>query len=356
MHPILSDPRKLLSYVALLLAAGAGFGTLLVWAESATWMQALAFAPPVVVCFGFLLLSDYALARAWDRGKRARPVLLLYHAGNLAFKGLAAYGLALLWSEALGILGGPELVFSITRRQGALFVASGSALALLSMLAHQLLLTVEQVHLAEHRATESLLHAREAELQMLRAQINPHFLFNSLNSISALTSIDPAAARDMTVLLAQFFRQTLALSERKKIPLAEEIALLESYLAIEKIRFGDKLGVALELSAEARQALLPPLILQPLIENAVKHGVRNCPAGGRIILRALVRAGHLFVAVENPLLLALEPVAGSGLGLKNSRQRLASLYAEQARITWEAQAGRFLVELVLPLELEADQP
>jgi LytS/YehU family sensor histidine kinase len=206
---------------------------------------------------------------------------------------------------------------------------------------------------AARREAESRVLARDAELQMLRTQINPHFLFNSLNSISALTGFDPAAAREMTVDLAQFFRRTLALAERERITLGEEVVLCEHFLAIEKRRFGAKLGVEMRIGAEAADCLLPPMTLQPLLENAIKHGIRQVDGGGTIAVDAVVRDGWLHVAVVNPVADEVVPASGHGVGLKNIRERLAVLYGTRARISWQRSEDRFSIEITLPVDKEA---
>jgi LytS/YehU family sensor histidine kinase len=188
---------------------------------------------------------------------------------------------------------------------------------------------------------------------MLRTQINPHFLFNSLNSISALTGFDPSAAREMTVDLAQFFRRTLALAERERITLGEEVVLCEHFLAIEKRRFGAKLNAELRVSPAAAECLLPPMTLQPLLENAIKHGIRQVDGGGTIAVDALVRDGWLHLAVVNPVAREDVPASGHGVGLKNIRERLAVLYGARARIGWQRSETQFAIEINLPIDKEA---
>lgn len=237
---------------------------------------------------------------------------------------------------------------------------SGMLLYLLSILAYDVLIAFENLRQAEKREAASQVLARDAELQVLRTQINPHFLFNSLNSISALTTIDPAGARHMTIELAQFFRQTLALSERSKITLAEEIALCEHFLSIEKIRFGKKLQVQMQISAETQSCLLPPMILQPLLENAIKHGIRDLVDGGTIQVEATLYRDYLILRITNPIdtaetdhtAQAQRRSEGTGTGLKNLHARLRSLYGHGAQADWTCSAGKFQVTITLPLETE----
>ncbi|MGC2768960.1 MAG: histidine kinase [Candidatus Acidiferrum sp.] len=203
---------------------------------------------------------------------------------------------------------------------------------------------------AQERAVESSARAREAELTALKAQINPHFLYNSLNSISALTSIDPARARDMCVSLADFLRLTLGMGEKAVIPLREEVDLLEKYCAIEKVRFGERLTIQKDIEDEAKECLLPPLLLQPLFENAVVHGIAQMPEGGWIRLRAARNGERMLMTVEN----SWDPEAGSsrknGVGLKNVQRRLEARYGKEAQLNASAEEEVFRVSLSFPAE------
>jgi len=230
--------------------------------------------------------------------------------------------------------------------------SAGCSCYLVSLFFHDVLIAADRVRNAELQTTKSQVFAREAELQMLRAQINPHFLFNSLNSISALTSIDPTAARAMTIALAQFFRQSLTLSEQATVSLSKEIELCERFLDVEKIRFGDKLQSEFQIVSQAQAALIPPMLLQPLIENAVKHGIRNLPNGGVIHVTAIVRDSWLHILVENPCDESSPDKMGNGLGLANIKQRLLNVYGNQTRFHWQKTASLFFVEITLPLTIE----
>ncbi len=352
MHPLFADFRRLLAYLGLLLIAGSMLAVSAAFAGIADWVSAFAFCLPLTAFLGMILLSEYSFCVKWRGGRN--PVLwgVLRTAGRALALGIVTHGMADVWSTLLDWASASQLRFSIDRSLGAALFMAGVFLSLLSMLAHELYRTMEAMHTAERRATASQLHAREAELRMLRSQINPHFLFNSLNSISALTSVDPAGAREMTIALAQFFRRTLAVAERQSIALDEELGLIEDYLAVEKVRFGERLQTTLEADKTARAAQIPPLLLQPLIENAIKHGIRDRVAGGKIDLRAAARAGWLHLTVENPMGERKNPSAGTGLGLKNIQSRLASVYGDRARINWKESAENFRVELTLPYEGE----
>jgi two-component system, LytTR family, sensor histidine kinase AlgZ len=234
-----------------------------------------------------------------------------------------------------------------------IFYVMGSFFYLLSVAVQYLLIAQKSSQEAQERAVESTVRAREAELAALKAQINPHFLYNSLNSISALTSIDPARARAMCVSLADFLRLTLGMGEKAVIPLREEVGLLDKYCAIEKVRFGDRLTVEEQIEEEAKDCLLPPLLLQPLFENAVIHGIAQMAEGGWIRLQAARHGDRLSLIVEN----SWDAEAGSsrknGVGLKNVQRRLEARYGNQAQLQATAEDEVFRVSLSFPAETEA---
>ncbi len=355
MHPILSDFRKLLPYLAAWLLTGTLMAGLLAAAGVAPWRNALLFAIPVCLAYAFFALSAYYVCRAQPFARRSLPTTVAVFGGASLTAGFAWLMSCATWNTLLRTLDTEWASIVMSRHLAILLFTLGAGFYLLSILAHDVLIAFENIWAAERREAESRLLARDAELHVLRSQIDPHFLFNSLHSISALTAIDPAAARAMTIALAQFFRQTLALSEQRAIPLADEIALCEDFLAIEKIRFGDKLAVDIRIDAQAQSALVPPLCLQPLVENAVKHGIRNLDQGGTITIRGMARSQGLTLTVENPVAgpvdAAQTPPAGNGLGLKNSRLRFAALHDGRARINWQqTDDRRFVVEVIVPFE------
>jgi two-component system, LytTR family, sensor histidine kinase AlgZ len=353
VHPILADARKLLWYVLAWLLAGVGIAALLRLTEQAEWAGALGFALPICGVWAFVALSSYYVCRSLPYSQRRWPVALGLFGGASLLSALAWLGVGEAW-DSVGMLAGRDRpLVALTSAGWVMYFAAGFVLYLLSLLAHDVLVAFESVQAAARREAESRVLARDAELQMLRTQINPHFLFNSLNSISALTAFDPAAAREMTVDLAQFFRRTLALAERERITLGEEVVLCEHFLAIEKRRFGAKLAAELRISADAAACLLPPMTLQPLLENAIKHGIRQLDGGGIIAVDALVRDGWLHVAVVNPVAREDLPAGGHGVGLKNIRERLAVLYGPRARIAWQRDDTRFAIEINLPVDKEA---
>ncbi|HEX7638660.1 MAG TPA: histidine kinase [Burkholderiaceae bacterium] len=353
MHPLLADVRRLFWYVLAWLLAGAGIAALLHVAGEADWLGALGFALPVCLVYAFVALSSYYICRSLPVAQRRWPTALALFGGVSLLSALAWLGLGEAWDATGRLAAGGRPLVSLSPAGWILYFAAGFVLYLLSLLAHDVLIAFESVQAAARREAEQRVLARDAELQMLRTQINPHFLFNSLNSISALTAFDPAAAREMTVDLAAFFRRTLALAERERIPLGEEVALCGHFLAIEQRRFGAKLRARMAVEPAAAACLLPPMTLQPLVENAIKHGIRQLDDGGTIAVDAAVRDGALHLAVENPVSGEPSTERGHGVGLRNIRERLAALYGPRARLEARRGDGRFRIEITLPADQEA---
>jgi len=189
----------------------------------------------------------------------------------------------------------------------------------------------------------------QARLDALRRQIEPHFLFNSLNAVVSLIREErPADAIQVTVELGDLLRRVLDDSSRQLVPLFEELDFLGKYLDIQKVRFGDRLGVAIDRSPDLALAQVPALLLQPLAENAIKHGIGRRVEGGRLDIRVARDEDRLTIAVENdgP---PLPPSREDGIGLANIRARLHSLYGEAAALTIaDGSPGRVLVTVSLP--------
>ena len=344
---------------ALYLAAWALLGVLLaglvVAAGDAPWSAGLLFAVPLALVYGCATgFSSYYLCRAYPLASKPLFAVL----GVFACTAVCA---SALWTAAGGgyaeaLRGLAPGLPSMTRPFAALMFGLGVILYGLSAVAHYLALEFERARSLERRELEMKLAAQEAELRMLRTQIDPHFLFNSLNSISALTSIDPQAARGMTLQLSNFLRRSLGMDAQRKVPLHEEIALVQAFLAIEQVRFGARLRFEHAIGEGAGQCLLPPMLLQPLVENAVKHGIGKRLDGGLVRIVA-ERAGSLLrIRVENDVDEddALQPVlqraAGCGIGLANVRQRLLATYAHEASVHWTRLDARFRVDIALPAE------
>ncbi|MBC3807351.1 histidine kinase [Undibacterium seohonense] len=350
MNPILSNLRNITLTYAIWLTIGCLLAALLVLTNISAWANALLFSIPAIMVFGSLSASAYYVARSLPMRKRSFFVVSGVFGGTALIYGIVWAVLCFAWNKLCLLFDEDWVGIALSQHLASLLLICGTLLYLLSILVYDVLLALDNIRQAERREAASEVLARDAELQVLRTQINPHFLFNSLNSISALTAIDAAAARNMTIELAQFFRQTLALSEKQKITLSEEITLCNHFLVIEKIRFGKKLQVHMEIDPTSDNCLLPPMLLQPLLENAIKHGIRDLIDGGTIIVSSKVRDPWLFIAIDNPVDTQPSQTQGTGTGLKNLQARLRTLYGDKSRVEWRITEQTFHIEIALPLE------
>ncbi|MFP5234784.1 MAG: sensor histidine kinase [Acidobacteriota bacterium] len=187
----------------------------------------------------------------------------------------------------------------------------------------------------------------ESELQVLRAQIQPHFLFNTLQAISALTEVEPATARLMLAKLATLLRTALRYAASDIVPLSQELSFIEAYLDLEKTRLGDRLEVRWEISADVLSELVPQMILQPLVENSIKHGIACCRRPGWLAIEARREGDNIHLTVSNST--GEGSRHGLGCGLENTQVRLWFLYGEHGRFNFEKSvAGRAVADLVFP--------
>jgi two-component sensor histidine kinase len=207
-------------------------------------------------------------------------------------------------------------------------------------------LAVERSNKSEVERLETETALREAELRALKAQINPHFLFNSLNTIRALVNEHPDRAQEAVLHLSLMLRASLQ-SESMLRPLREEIETTQHYLELEKMRFEERLKVAIEIESAAMEVLMPTMIVQTLVENAVKHGIGASVRGGLLRISGKVENRRLIVTISNPGSLK-NKADGTGLGLNNARMRLARMIGDDTRLDLTENEGIVTARLDLP--------
>lgn len=187
----------------------------------------------------------------------------------------------------------------------------------------------------------------DARLQALQARIRPHFLFNSLNAVLSLIRRDPKRAERALEDLADLFR-TLMSDARQFTRLADEITLLERYASLEQLRLGERLRITWELDAAPPDALLPALVLQPLLENAVYHGIEPETSSGEILVHIEQRGDRVLARIENPFLPQHQHRSGNRMALENIRERLVLFFDAEARIDTSLEGGRYCVQIEMP--------
>ena len=207
---------------------------------------------------------------------------------------------------------------------------------------------ITEKHAQQQREIQMQLAVRAAELRALEAQINPHFLFNCLNSIRGLVVEDPPKAQDMITRFAALLRYNLNRDRQHTVPFPEEAEIVADYLALESVRFEGRLRVQVTVDPEARAMQVPPMILQALVENALKHGIARRPEGGDVEIRASASNGKLVLQVTNSGELGPAKPADTQLGLKNIRERLQLLYGDRASLSLQNENGIVVAKVEIP--------
>ena len=340
MHPILATRWRTLLYLSGWVPILALLDYLRWASGGASWVQNTAILAPACFLFAFACLSPWPMCRV--RPLRLADTVTLAVTWTAAAAAAAATFTGAAWAMA-----------RIEGRQSAhldLLFGVGILLYLLSAGLHYAALAAEESREASLRVAEAHSLARDAELHALRMQINPHFLFNSLHSIAALTTLDGARAREMCIRLADFLRSSLGLGERDSIPLSEELALARSYLEVEQVRFGARLQFSERIEESCQDCAVPVLLLQPLVENAIKHGIAGLVEGGAIRLSVERFGADVRLAVENAFDPDALPPNRLGMGLPHVRRRLALRYGDTASMEAGGREGIYRVELRFPCE------
>jgi two-component system, LytTR family, sensor histidine kinase AlgZ len=350
LHPVLSRREYLAAYAGVWAVLALLFIILIHTSGGIGLTEAIVLLGPMLVLYAVIGLSAWYVCKATPL--RTADDLRVY-ATHLT----AGFALSFLWMQTGSFYA--RLLWRNAHFRGieeryashqTILLVGGVLLYLLTVGFFYVVVAIEASREAETRAAQTSMLARDAELRALRAQINPHFLFNSLNSISALTSIDGARAREMCLLLADFLRLTLGMGEKSVIPFSDELDLLEKFMAIEKVRFGQRLRMEEKIEEEAKRCLIPALLLQPLLENAVSHGIATMADGGLIHLEARVQDARLMIVVENDRDEEAPSRRRSGVGLKNVRSRLEARYGKEATFRADAEEEKFRVSMSFPAE------
>jgi len=335
MHPIFCSKARFAAYMLVWLLIGGLLTSLLRMPGTLTLGESAELAAPLCLLYAFFCLTPWYMCRHLPL-RTTNPIKIIVQ--HLA-AALLACG---IWVKLANFIA----------RQGmhanARFQMEVPHLVAVGLLLYTVSVALHYMYLAQQASREAELLARDAELRALKAQINPHFLFNSLNSITALTTVDPARAREMCIRLSDFLRSTLGLGERETISWREELALSRTYLDVEQVRFGSRLRVEIDVDEDCGDCMVPPLVLQPLIENAVKHGVATMVDGGLIRVQGHIVGGSMEVSVENDFDPDSPTPRRNGLGLRNVRSRLATRFGDAASLTSHVENNQFRAEMVVP--------
>lgn len=340
-HPLFRSKYTLRAYAVSWIPLGFMYRYLLVFTADLSHLESMALVVPLIIILALVCTAPWYTCRylpvtsisPW-KAIVAQVVITMWMSALVM---LVMHWVAALWSPVF-----PDLSQKFSTAAPALT----ATIALTYMLATALHYVVQAVEASR----EAEIQSREAQLKALKAQVNPHFLFNSLNSISALTAVNPARARDMCVKLSDFLRNSLRLGERTTIPFGEELALTKTYLDVEQVRFGERLRVRQKFDEDCQDCYVPPLILQPLVENSIKHGIATLVDGGEIEISGRRAKDAMRIVVDNPFDPDAPSVGKNGFGLVNVRNRMQTRWGSAAKMDIQVDRNRYRVTLYFPYE------
>ena len=347
-HPVLQNRVRLIVWWLVWILLGLGQSLLFYFAYG-SFTQVI--IPDIIV--SFIIYSGIALVLwypfSFFNAAITKPTVLI---SNLVATGAITIT---IWALITWFLVGqllPEGTNYITYWEVTFPYRIGTGVFIYGLIILTYYLFVSLSNLAEKNAREAKLESlvKETELKMLRSQINPHFLFNSLNSVSSLTVTDPDKARTMVIKLSEFMRYALSRKDEQPVTLQSELDNLRLYLDIEKVRFGERLFIEENIDPGCLMAYLPVMILQPLYENAIKHGVYESTK--KVTIRTSVSSanGLVEITIFNNFDPEATPVKGTGTGLLNVSRRLELLYSNRAVMKTEKQSDSFTVKIFIPAD------
>jgi sensor histidine kinase YesM len=351
---ILETTRRVMApYIAAWVPLAALLTALLRLAPEASWASALVVAFPASAMLALVCLAVRYPVRGLPADRMPVSRLLGVHVSSAVLTTAIWLGVLRIWVAILGRARPFERLPTAFDWQWPFLAAVGLLLYLLAVTFHSMLHAVERSRDSERRALELGLVARDAEITLLRAQVDPHFLFNALNAIAGLTHAEPGLARELCMRLGGFLRAGLRIGRQDRIPMEQELALARDFLGVEQIRFGSRLRLEEGIDETSLACAVPPLILQPLLENAVRHGIAGLVEGGEVSLTTRITGSVLSIAIENPRDPNARSRRGEGLGLVNVRRRLHTLYGGAANLLLDETPSRFRVELLIPVQAGA---
>jgi len=335
-------------YVAFWIAVAAIQFALLV--QNYSFSNGLAIADSFIftVMLALVGVGSWFMVQYSGRAQSGWYETVIFHLTGLAFAMLIWIGSGYFIMKSVGASDKTYIDFlddTITFR-----VLAGLLIYLLILAVFYLMMFISEVKDRMEREKSLTEMLREAELNKLRAQIKPHFLFNSLNSVSALTLTDPIKAQEMVIKLSEFMRYSLSMAEESMSTLKNELYHVGLYLDIEKVRFSDRMIVEETIDQQCENWPIPAMILQPLLENAVKHGVYSLSEPSAIQLNISCSTEYLNVLISNSFDPDRSPRKGTGTGLKNVMKRLSAIYGRNDLLTVTQLSGTFTVSVRLPVK------
>ena len=347
-HPVLANRVRLIVWWLVWLFLVSGQSLLFYFAYGSFIYIGILDSALSLLIFSGIALSLWYPFRFFNTGEM-RPTVLI---SNLVATGAISVGLWVIITKFVMLLVLPEQNNYQSYWEATFPYRIGTGVFIYGLIILTYFLFESLSNLSEKNAREARLETlvKETELKMLRSQINPHFLFNCLNSISSLTITDPGKARDMVIKLSEFMRYALSKKDEQPVSLRSELENLRLYLDIEKVRFGDRLSINENIDENCLEIKMPVMLLQPLYENAVKHGVYESTENVRITTLANIIDGYVKITISNNYDDAPSSRRGTGTGLLNVTRRLELSYGNNASLKTLKENGIYTVTLFIPTE------
>ena len=343
-HPFLQNLKGLFIYLGMWVIVGIIHFLVLVYLKEMSWVNALITS---LISNGIFSVLGFFL---WYTDSYNRPTKSII--SNLFFSHLLiASTTILIWYSLSNFLIG-QIIEGKDKFVTSVVIPPMVFFYIILILIYYLIIYYKDLQGKLHDENFLKESLRTTELNLLKSQINPHFLFNSLNSISSLTHISATKANEMIQSLSEYLRYSISFPDKERVELRTEIDNIHRFLAIEKIRFGDRLSYEFSYDIACLDTLIPPMILQPIFENAVKHGVYESIDTIHIATRMEKKEQYLEIVVENNFEVSTSPKTGTKLGLRNCSDRLRILYGNENLIQTSVVGNIYSAKLLIPYELK----
>jgi two-component system LytT family sensor kinase len=347
-HPVLQNRVRLIVWWLIWLFLATGQSLLFYYAYGSFINISILDSLVSFIIYSGIALSLWYPFSFFNTGE-IRPATLI---SNLVLSGAFAVALWAFGTKYIMLLVLPEQNNYQAYWDATFPYRIGTGVFIYGLIILSYFLFISLTNLSEKNVKEARLESlvKETELKMLRSQINPHFLFNSLNSVSSLTITDPEKARDMIIKLSEFMRYALSKKDEQPVSLRSELENLMLYLDIEKVRFGDRLSTEENIEEQCLGIKMPVMILQPLYENAIKHGVYESTESVSIKTTVKINNGLVEISISNDYDPDMLSKRGTGTGILNVSRRLELFYGNKASINTTRENGLYTVKLFLPEE------
>lgn len=348
MHPVFHSARNLVAVAGLWLALSFIISYFLYLTHNIDLSSSLILFAPLIFAYFFFCISNYFICLRLPIRQTAFLRLLSTQLAGMT----ATLALWLVSSAAYVYILNKSTHndwFPLYMKSLVLLSIVGAMLYCFWILAHYVYLMAEQHDHMERTELQRKLLISQTELQSVKATVHPHFLFNSLNTLANLALIDPRKVHDICLKIAEFLRYSVSYGRKKSATVGEELEHIKNYLAVEQERFGSRLKVTFETEWDIESICMPPLLLFPLVENAIKHGIDNRLEGGTLSINVKRNGKILDILIENPYENSGRKQPGESFGLESVRRRINALYGDAAALKISSDSSNFSVLLSLPI-------